>query len=96
MPGISRIGDTGTGHASFPPTTLIAGSGNVIVNGIPASRVGDALAPHGSPSPSPPHPRKVSQGASTVLTNGKPTATVGSAVNCGGMLVQGSGNVIVE
>lgn len=96
MPGVSRVGDTATGHASFPPTVLIEGSDNTFVNGIPASRVGDALNPHGSPSPSPPHSRAVSQGASSVLINNKPAAYIGSSVNCGGMLVVGSGNTIFE
>ena len=93
MPAQSRLGDTGSGHGSFPPTNVIAGSPNVFVNGRPAARLGDPLASHGSPSPSPPHSRAIAAGSGSVFINGKPAARIGDAINCGGNLISGSGNV---
>jgi len=93
MPAQARLGDTGSGHGSFPSTNIIQGSPNVFVNGKPAARQGDALAPHSSPSPSPPHGRNIASGSSTVFINGKPAARVGDSINCGGSIVSGSGNV---
>ena len=47
MPKAARIGDIASAHGCFPPTPIIAGSGDVFINGIPAARLGDAAAPHG-------------------------------------------------
>jgi uncharacterized Zn-binding protein involved in type VI secretion len=93
MPPQSRIGDIGSGHSSFPPTPVIAGSPNVFVNGRPAARLGDALAPHGSPSPSTPHGRSIAGGSGTVFINGRPASRIGDPIDCGGSLVTGSPNV---
>jgi len=93
MPPQARLGDPGSGHGSFPATPITAGSGNVFVNGKPAARLGDSLAPHGSPSPSPSHGRAIAVGSSTVFINGKPAARMGDAINCGGAVAAGSGNV---
>jgi len=94
MPPQSRVGDTGAGHGSFPPTPVVAGSPNVFVNGKPAARLGDPLASHGSPSPSPPHGRSIAAGSGTVFINGKPASRIGDGIDCGGSLIAGSGNVI--
>jgi len=95
MPPVSRVSDTGLGHDSFPPTPVTAGSGDVFAGGLAVCRVGDPLAPHGSPSPSPVHPRSASAGSGTVFTNGKPTVRIGDSINCGGLLASGLGTVIV-
>lgn len=89
----AKIGDIGTDHDGFPPTPIIEGSPDVFIDGMPAARVGDALAPHDKPN-NPPHPRKIAAGSSTVLVNGKPLAITGGAVDCGGVII-GSGTVIV-
>ncbi|MGF1910111.1 PAAR domain-containing protein [Vibrio kasasachensis] len=52
MPKAARIGDIASAHGCFPPTPIIAGSGDVFINGIAAARLGDATAPHGCPCPS--------------------------------------------
>jgi uncharacterized Zn-binding protein involved in type VI secretion len=93
---VSRIGDNCSGHSSFVPRPIVEGSGDVFVNGIPCARVGDALAPHGSSSPSPPHGGSISSGSATVFVNGQPMARISSAVDCGSVIVQGSGNVFVS
>ena len=95
MPPASRIGDIATGHGSFLPTPAIEGSPNVITGGSPQHRVGDNLAPHASASPSPPHPRTAAAGSGTVFTNSKGSVRIGDAVDCGGMLAQGFGTVII-
>lgn len=46
MPKAARLTDTGSGHECFPPSPVSAGSPDVIINGLPAARVGDTLAPH--------------------------------------------------
>ncbi|MGE6115865.1 type VI secretion system PAAR protein [Aeromonas salmonicida] len=89
----AKVGNIGTDHDGFYPTPITAGSPDVFIDGIPAARVGDPLAPHDKPN-HPPHPRKIASGSSTVLVNGKPLAMTGSAVDCGGVII-GAGTVIV-
>nr|WP_042048276.1 type VI secretion system PAAR protein [Aeromonas simiae] len=89
----AKVGDIGTDHDGFHPTAIIEGSSDVFIDGIPAARVGDALAPHDKPK-NPPHPRSIASGSSTVFINGKPAALTGSAVDCGGVII-GSGTVVI-
>ncbi|MBY5936929.1 type VI secretion system PAAR protein [Marinobacter nauticus] len=90
---IVLLGDLGMDHQGFPPTPVIAGSPDVIVDGKPVARVGDPLQPHSKPK-HPPHPRAIAAGSGTVMINGKPAAVTGGAVSCGGVTV-GSGTVII-
>lgn len=43
MPGATVLGDICSGHGSFPPRPVISASGNVIINGKGAVRIGDAV-----------------------------------------------------
>lgn len=43
---VSVHNDPTTGHACFPPSTMIATSGTVFVNNIPILRQGDSNVPH--------------------------------------------------
>lgn len=98
MPGAARLNDIGKGHDCFPDTPVIAGSPNVIINGQPAARLGDAVAMHGCPCPNSPHgvhSRAISAGSSTVIINGKQAARIGDAIGCGGVISTGSGDVII-
>ncbi|WP_395343628.1 PAAR domain-containing protein [Ningiella sp. W23] len=90
----ARKGDIGSNHGAWHPSPIIAGSGDVFINHIPAARKGDALAPHVKPK-SPPHGRSISQGAPTVFINNKPAARVGDAIDCGGSVAMGSPNVFI-
>lgn len=90
---IVLLGDIGTDHQGFPPTPVIAGSPNVLIDGKPVARVGDPLAPHSKPK-HPPHPRTIATGSSTVLINGMPAAVTGGAISCGGVTI-GSGSVVI-
>ncbi|MBX2808813.1 MAG: PAAR domain-containing protein [Cellvibrionaceae bacterium] len=87
-----RRGDMGSSHGAWHPSPAITGSPDVFINGKPALRVGDALAPHVKPK-RPPHGRAMAQGFSGVLINGKPACAVGHKINCGGTLSAGSPNV---
>ena len=98
MPAAGRLGDTGAGHGCFPPTPIIAGSGDVSINGKPAARKGDAVLLHACPCPYKPHGihgRSISAGSSNVSINGKPAARVGDAIGCGGSVSSGSGDVFI-
>jgi uncharacterized Zn-binding protein involved in type VI secretion len=84
-----RLGDTGSGHGKCSPTPITSGSGDVTINGQPAARKGDSLAPHCK------HGRSIAEGSSSVFINGKPAARVGDAIGCGGVVITGSGNVTI-
>ena len=87
------LGDLGSDHQGFPPTPVIAGSPDVLIDGKPVARLGDPLAPHSKPKHSP-HPRTIAGGSSTVVINGIPAAVTGCAVSCGGAVI-GSGSVVI-
>ena len=46
----AKVGNIGTDHEGFHPTPITAGSPDVFIDGIPAARVGDPLAPHDKPN----------------------------------------------
>ena len=92
-PPVTRLGDSCTGHGSFPPRASSGGSGDVYVNGKPVHRQGDGWNPHGSPSPSPPHGSVLAAGSSTVYVNSKQCGRIGDPVACGSAVASGSGNV---
>ncbi|CUH78196.1 hypothetical protein TRM7557_01764 [Tritonibacter multivorans] len=94
MPAAGRKGDTGSGHDGFPPTPATAGSGDVYANGKPALRKGDPFAPHAKPK-HPPHGRALSAGSGSVFINGQPAGRVGDAIDCGGSIASGSGDVFI-
>lgn len=93
-PQAARLGDMGAGHGCFPPTPIMAGSPDVLINGRPAARVGDPLLLHGCGN-CPPHPRSISAGSGNVIINGKPAARAGDAIGCGGSISNGSGDVLI-
>ncbi|POD98856.1 type VI secretion system PAAR protein [Pectobacterium odoriferum] len=98
MPGAARLNDIGSGHDCFPETPITEGSPDVIINGQPAARKGDAVLLHDCPCPDAPHgphSRKITEGSSTVIINGKPAARIGDSINCGGVIISGSDNVII-
>lgn len=96
MPPVVRLTDIASGHGSFPPTNVIEASSDTICNGLGVHRLGDAIQPHASPSPSPIHSRASAVASTDVTCNGRGVVRIGDAVNCGGILVTGSGNVICD
>jgi len=91
-PPVTMVTKIGSGHGSFPPTAIIEGSGNTTVNSLKVARVGDKLAPHGSPSPSPPHGRAIAKGSLKTRVNSLDSARIGDPINCGGLVATGSYN----
>ena len=92
MPNAARLGDMTAGHG-FPPKPILSGSGNVLINGIPAARVGDATAVHCLGPVC--HAGAVAAGSSNVLINGIPAARVSDPDCCGDTIGNGSSNVII-
>ena len=92
MPNATRLDDNDTGHDACPPTALVSASGNVIINGKGAGRVGDSYAAHGC-IVHPSHSGTIASGSSSVFINGKAAGRVGDPVSCGGSVAEGSSNV---
>lgn len=88
MPLAAKVSDKGTQHDGYPETVIISGSPTVLINGLPAARMGDPLTPHEKPE-HPPHPRKIASGSATVFIDGLPAARTGDAVDCGGVVIGG-------
>lgn len=80
MPAAVRKGDKCVPHCS--PFSIAAGSNNVLVNGLPMSRVGDSVTSHlikqGKKCVT--HTPTIQSGSSSVYVNGQPAAFVGSAI----------------
>ena len=92
MPGVTRQGDSCTGHGLFPPRNSTGGSGNVLVNGIPAHRQGDGWAVHCDPNPIC-HGGSLASGSGSVFANGLQLGRIGDPVDCGSSVAGGSSNV---
>ena len=92
MPAVTRLGDSCTGHGTWPPRPSTSGSGDVFVNGISAHRQGDAWAVHCNDVPVC-HAGALATGSGTVFVNGKQLGRVGDSVSCGSSVAAGSGNV---
>jgi uncharacterized Zn-binding protein involved in type VI secretion len=88
MPAAARMFDP-----SNHPGAVMQGSPNVLINGLPAARMGDqhvcALPPVAGPHP----PSPVAAGSGTVLINGQPAARQLDMVGCGATIVGGSPTV---
>ena len=74
---------------------ILSGSPNVFIDGMPAVRVGDPVAPHRS---SPPHTNspKIAQGSPTVFCNGLPLSRLGDMANCKDIITGGSNDVFID
>jgi uncharacterized Zn-binding protein involved in type VI secretion len=91
MAAAARLGDSCSGHGCWPPRTGVSASNNVIINGRPAHKVGDAWNIHCCPKKGC-HPGVVSAGSKGVYINGAPAARIGDSINCGSIIVAGSSN----
>lgn len=96
MPPIARLTDIGSAHESWPDTDVIEGSYNTDVNSLPVHCVGHAIREHGSPSPSPVHNRKLAEGSPNTDVNSRAVGRIGDPVDCGGLIVTGSPDTIVN
>ena len=94
MPGAARVGDmhtcpmtTGTTpHVGGP--ILPAGEPTVLIEGMPAARVGDNALCTGPPD-------SIIIGSSTVIIGGKPAARMGDSTAHGGSITLGSMTVMI-
>ena len=88
LTGMAEKAGEALGSKSLGPASgaVSQGSPNVLVNGLPAARVGDAESCHGG---------QVAQGSTGVFINGRPAARVGDKTTCGAVIVGGSGNVFI-
>jgi uncharacterized Zn-binding protein involved in type VI secretion len=95
MPSAARITDMhtcpmvnpgGAPHVGGP--VLPPGAPTVLIEGLPAARMGDMATCSGPPD-------TIIQGSATVLIEGKPAARMGDMTSHGGQIVAGSGTVII-
>ena len=94
MPPAAMVSKECSGHASFPPTAIMEGSPDCFTNDLANGREGDSAGTHPSPSPNPPHPRKLGKGSSNIFINDKSAIRLGDPIDCGGHVMQGSGDTI--
>ncbi|WP_163323518.1 PAAR domain-containing protein [Draconibacterium mangrovi] len=95
MPPAARINDMhtcpmvnpgGAPHVGGP--VLPPGSPTVLIEGLPAARVGDMATCSGPPD-------TIIMGSGTVLIGGMPAARVGDLTAHGGSIIMGSSTVII-
>jgi uncharacterized Zn-binding protein involved in type VI secretion len=95
MPPAARVSDNhtcplatpgGTPHVGGP--ILPPGSPTVLIEGLAAARVGDVATCTGPPD-------TIAAGSATVLVGGMPAARLGDATAHGGVIVLGSGTVMI-
>lgn len=91
MPAVTRLGDTCSGHAPWPPRASTSASGTVFVNGRGVHRQGDAWAVHCAKQQC--HPSVLAQGSGSVFADGKAIGRVGDSIACGSTVAQGSDTV---
>lgn len=94
MPAAARKGDAGVPHCSG--YTIASASGDVIINGRGAARVGDVSTSHLRPGKKcPGHVASISRGSSSVFINGRPAARVGDSLAGCTRVATGSADVII-
>ena len=95
MPQAARTTDPITAHIPCLPGECGPGSGDVIIQGLPAYRVTDKTVPHGFVL-CVPHVTPLVQGSKNVLINNQSAGRVGDAHSCGVVIVSGSSKVIIN
>ena len=92
MPGITRLGDSCTGHGAFPPRSNVGASSDVFVNGKAVHRETDPWGVHCDLIPTC-HSGALQTGSATVFANGLQLGRIGDPVDCGSSVATGSNNV---
>ncbi len=91
MPSVTRLGDSGTGHGTWPPRSNAGAVSTVVVDGKPVHTVGDGWASHCSTVPKHPcHGSSAAGGSGTTYAEGKAVCRVGDPVACGSSMASGS------
>ncbi|HBZ17297.1 PAAR domain-containing protein [Pantoea sp. NPDC088449] len=70
--------------------SIISGSGNVMINSLPAAAVGISNAVCSIDGST-----VVASGSGTVFINNQPAARISDSTACGATIVSGSGNVLI-
>ena len=99
MPQAARTSDPISPHSPCSPGKCGPGSSDVLIENLPAYRVGDNDEPHGIPQPARgcvPHVTPLVKGSHNVLINNKPAGRVGDTHSCGVTIVSGSSKVIIN
>lgn len=78
---------------NHPGTITGPGAPTVLINGLPAVRIGDLHTCALSPTPHPPSP--IDTGSKTVLIAGAPAARQGDTAGCKAAITGGSPNVLI-
>lgn len=82
-----QIGESiGAGSHGAPSGQITVGDPGIIINDKPAVVVDSRTSCDNS---------TVAQGSSTVFFNGKPAARIGDKTSCGGIIISGSGDVLI-
>jgi len=94
MPPSARIGDfhvcpkVNPGPVPHVGGPVVMGQPTVLVQGMPAARLGDMAVCVGPPD-------KIAKGSSTVLIGNKPAARMGDSTAHGGVVVMGAPTVLI-
>ena len=93
MPGAVRLGDlhlcADDGPHNEATMTVVNGSPNITINGLPAARVGDVVSCRLSGTSA------IAEGSSKVFFNGQAAARIGDKTSNSGSLMEGSSNVMI-
>ncbi len=95
MPQAARTTDPISPHPPCAPEKCGPGSNNVIIQGLPAYRVGDSTVPHGFVL-CVPHVTPLVNGSHNVFINNQPAGRVGDAHSCGVVVVSGASKVSIN
>jgi len=82
---MSRLPDLTTGHGCYAPTVGTTASLNVMINGLPAHKVGDTFTPHTCGTDV--HPDVATVGSTKVIINGTAAMRLGDVLAPGGALM---------
>lgn len=95
MPQAARTTDPISPHSPCPPGKCGPGSGDVIIEGLPAYHVGKSTSPHGFVK-CVPHVTPLVVGSHNVKINGQPAGRVGDLHSCGIKIVSGAKKVNIN
>jgi len=82
---MSRMADITTGHGCYAPSVGITASPNVLINGLPAHKVGDSFTPHTCGNDV--HGDVAAVGSTKVIINGSGAMRLGDTLAPGGALM---------
>tara|TARA_B100000035_G_scaffold7942_1_gene6857 strand:- start:28907 stop:29200 length:294 start_codon:yes stop_codon:yes gene_type:complete len=88
---MSRLGDITTGHGCYAPSVGVTASPNVMVNGLPAHKVGDPFTPHTCGKDV--HSDVAAIGSPKVIINGSPAMRLGDALAPPALMAEASWTV---